>query len=329
MTLIASRFEDTWTKLRAFELIDYDTLVFLDADITIFKNMDEVFDIELPGRDWIAANHACVCNLDHDHWAPADWNAPNCAYTPLSHPSALEIPTPAPLSTDTKGKPTHRLLNSGMFLFYPSQSLWDSMLHSFSTSNQLSTYQFPDQDFLADFFLDRWRPLGWKYNALKTMRYWHENIWRDEEVRALHYIVDKPWERRIARGDGVAGHLGRDGVPHGWWWDTWDEWVGARQGERDRELLEIMSEVVAKPLDEDEERRQEEEDKEKGWPLPVPEHPGQVVEEGQFHRYAKEGKKEDGSESGKKSFGPVFRPKRLGEHGHGPVVHPRRGHVAS
>ena len=52
--------------------------------------------------------------------------------------------------------------------------------------------------------------MGWQYNALKTMRYWHENLWRDGEVRALHYIVDKPWERRIA-SDGVAGHLGRDG----------------------------------------------------------------------------------------------------------------------
>jgi inositol 3-alpha-galactosyltransferase len=73
-TLIAPRFEDTWTKLQVFELYKYgcEKLVFLDADMLVRRNMDELFDLELPGRDWIAANHACVCNLDHDSWAPDD-----------------------------------------------------------------------------------------------------------------------------------------------------------------------------------------------------------------------------------------------------------------
>jgi hypothetical protein len=33
----------------------------------------------------------------------------------------------------------------------------------------------------------------------------------DGEVRNLHYIVDKPWSRRIG-SDGIAGHLGKDGL---------------------------------------------------------------------------------------------------------------------
>ncbi|KAI4281987.1 MAG: hypothetical protein L6R38_003279 [Xanthoria sp. 2 TBL-2021] len=60
---VASRFEDTWIKLRAFELISYDACAFLNADLTVYKSMDEAFDIKLPSKDWIAANHACVCNL--------------------------------------------------------------------------------------------------------------------------------------------------------------------------------------------------------------------------------------------------------------------------
>ena len=166
------------------------------------------------------------------------------------------------------------------------------------------------------------------------MRYWHENIWRDEEVRALHYIVDKPWQRRIAR-DGIAGHLGRDGVTHGWWWDIWEEWVRGRQGEGegDGELVGIMEGVVAGGLDEEGERRQVEEDGEKGWPVPVPEHPGQVVREGQFLRYGKEGGEPEGKEresDGKgKVFGQVLKARRPGEYGHGRVVHPQRDHAAS
>ena len=105
------------------------------------------------------------------------------------------------------------------------------------------------------------------------MRYWHENIWRDEEVRVLHYIVDKPWERRIA-GDGIAGHLGRDGVTHRWWWEEWEEWRQARQGES--ELLGIVDALVAGELDTEAEKRQMDENREKRLPVPIPEHPGMV-----------------------------------------------------
>ncbi|KAL8984150.1 MAG: hypothetical protein Q9177_004775, partial [Variospora cf. flavescens] len=56
---VASRFEDTWTKLRAFSLTHLSSAVFLDADLTVYKNMDQVFDIALPVPAWIGANHAC------------------------------------------------------------------------------------------------------------------------------------------------------------------------------------------------------------------------------------------------------------------------------
>ena len=262
-TLIAARFEDTWTKLGAFELTDYETCVFLDADITVYRNIDEVFDIQLPGHDWIAANHACVCNLDHDSWAPENWKRENCAWTPLKHPSALASGSPIPKSAVPPD--TYALLNGGLFLYHPSPSLWEKMYDHFLNSKELSTYQFPDQDFLASFFFSKWMPLPWKYNALKTMRAWHPNIWRDDEVMGLHYIVDKPWERRVA-SDGIGGHLGRDGETHTWWWGVWDDW----RGQRDGELVRVMDDLVAKPLDEESDRRQCGENKEKGLPMPIP-----------------------------------------------------------
>ena len=138
-------------------------------------------------------------------------------------------------------------------------------------------------------------------------------------MRTLHYIVDKPWERRIA-GDGIAGHLGRDGVTHGWWWDVWEEWLRARREEGDEELVGIVDGVVAPGLDEEGERRQVEEDRERGWPLEVPEHPGQVVREGQFLRYGKREREERGRG---KMVGRALRASRPGEYGHGRVVHPR------
>jgi len=245
-TLIAPRFEDTWTKLRVFELYKHgcEKLVFLDADMLVRRNMDELFDMELPGKDWIAANHACVCNLDHDSWAPDGWNKQNCAYTGLGPESP---PTPVPSIGEEDGKRTHTLLNSGLFIFSPFQSQWEEMIKFLNESEKVKSYLFPDQDFLADFFRGRWKSMSWKYNALKTMRYWHQNLWVDEEVRNLHYIVDKPWSRRIG-SDGVAGHLGKDGVTHQWWWDVFKQWEGEREKEGMSEVLELMRTVVAQPL---------------------------------------------------------------------------------
>ena len=97
------------------------------------------------------------------------------------------------------------------------------------------------------------------------MKQWHTNIWRDSEVRALHYIVDKPWEKRIA-SDGIAGHLGRDGITHEWWWGVWEDW----RGRRSRDLTVLMDRFVAEPLDDEADHKQCEENKRKGFPILLP-----------------------------------------------------------
>jgi len=252
VNLIAERFADTWTKLRVFELVQYDKVCYLDADMIIRKNMDEIFSVRLPANDWIAANHACVCNLDKDSWAPEEWNKENCAYTPTKHPAALHYPTPV----EPGSRPTYHLLNSGMFLYKPSEALWSKMIEFFNTTPKLAEYKFPDQDFLADFFYNKWVSIGWHYNALKTMRYWHPDMWRDEEVSCLHYIVDKPWAKRVGP-DGIAGYLGRDGETHRWWWKEFEDWRAERQAQGEDEVLRIVGNHAAKPLGEEGEEDEE------------------------------------------------------------------------
>ncbi|KAK8108262.1 glycosyltransferase family 8 protein [Apiospora kogelbergensis] len=266
VTLIAQRFEDTWTKLRVFErCVDFDVVCYLDADMAVFRNPDPVFARAARERPpgWLAANHCCVCNRDGDPWAPPDWRRENCAYTPVSHPGGLSRPTqPPPNDVDDGGSGgldavpegpsrTHRLLNGGMFVFRPTPELRDSLLSFFDANAALlSTFKFPDQDFLAHYFRGRWRALGWQYNALKTMRYWHPGLWRDDEVVCLHYIVDKPWTRRVGE-DGVAGYRGRDGVTHRWWWQAYEEWEAGRladSGGDGPEVVRLVRKGVAPPL---------------------------------------------------------------------------------
>lgn len=55
----------------------------------------------------------------------------------------------------------------------------------------------------------------------------HPQIWRDEDVKNIHYILDKPWDDKAKGCSKEATHL--------WWWEA-DE---ARQkNEKERGLLE-------------------------------------------------------------------------------------------
>lgn len=117
-------------------------------------------------------------------------------------------------------------------------------MEAFNTSDRLKWYQFPDQDFLADFFGLKWSPVSWKYNALKTMRYWHPRIWSDDDVVVVHYIVDKPWDRHLS-DQGVGGHLGRDGETHRWWWNLFNDWLQQRKRPNsDSVTLKVMRDLV-------------------------------------------------------------------------------------
>lgn len=208
------RFDDTWTKLRVFELEEYEKVLLLDSDMLIRKNMDELLeDFELDDG-WIAACHACTCNPRRLNHYPKDWIPENCAYTPLktdsqSIPEAVEIKPDSPR--------TYGLLNSGTVLLIPSKSLADNLYSLLSDSQLVDSWIFPDQDLLAEYFRGKWKPLPYIYNALKTLRIIHAPLWRDEDVKCVHYILaDKPW----MQPKGTGGNFE---TVNEWWWDKYDE----------------------------------------------------------------------------------------------------------
>jgi alpha-N-acetylglucosamine transferase len=206
-----ARFADTWTKLRSFGLTDYERVVMLDSDMVVRKNMDELFDIDL-SADQIAAAHACACNPRKFSHYPADWIPANCAHTAVTHPTGAPV-TPPLFSSITQPRP-HALLNSGLVVLNPSQSLFEALVTYLATSPKIASFSFPDQDLLAHFFEGKWKSLNWYYNALKPLKFIHEPLWDDSEVRCLHYILpEKPWHIKI-------GEAREYEQLHLWWWDA-------------------------------------------------------------------------------------------------------------
>ncbi|KAG6841258.1 hypothetical protein C0991_000398 [Blastosporella zonata] len=208
-----ARFADTWTKLRGFELTEYCRVVLLDCDMIVLKNMDELMHLEL-ADDEIAAVHVCACNPRRLKHYPADWNPANCAHTAVTAPTALP-----PSATASSPRP-YRQLNSGTVVLNPSKKLSEGIVDFLSTYDKIAEFSFPDQDLLTAYFEGKWTPLHWYYNALRTLRYIHPNLWKDDEVRCLHYILpDKPWRSRITPRESEAelGEMNR------WWWRQFDE----------------------------------------------------------------------------------------------------------
>lgn len=357
--MVAERFIDTWTKLRVFEVLEVqgkkiDHLCFLDADMMVFKDPSPYIFTEenssyLAGGDAkrLCATHICVCNLDHDSWAPSSWVPPNCAHTHVKGPDGI---------AEVKSEPeTMGEMNTGTFAFRPSSELRSFVLGKFKSTapQELRKLKFPDQDFLNIVFQGRWKALSWRTNALKTWRYWHPNMWRDDEVAVLHYIVDKPWAARVddSSGKKIAGYKGDDGETHSWWWNAFTKWSAERSFQNETELLETAKRYVASEDGGDNEEMRAvgggAQDYAKKWHKQQAEN-GSTKEErkdaqdqkessqrdGESNSQTKDSKThdvndEDSNSTGKQNFGngpngPILRKPMLGERGHGPVVRQRQ-----
>ncbi|KID97088.1 glycosyl transferase family protein, partial [Metarhizium majus ARSEF 297] len=194
-----ARFNDCWTKLIAFSLTQFSRVVQLDSDMLVLKNMDELMDLALDpvslsesgsetSKRVFASGHACVCNpLKKPHY-PSTWIPANCAFTQQhDNPDLAQVEGADPARSLGD-------LNSGLLVINPSKVLFEQIIEHMDAHGE--TYAFPDQDLLADLYRGRWVPLPYVYNALKTMRTAdvHGAIWRDTEVKNVHYILSpKPW----------------------------------------------------------------------------------------------------------------------------------------
>ena len=87
--------------------------------------------------------------------------------------------------------------NGGLQVVNPSKALYNLILERMTTDTAVESYEFADQSLLGDLFYGRWVAVPYTYNALKTLRAIHAPIWRDNEVKNIHYILSpKPWDEK-------------------------------------------------------------------------------------------------------------------------------------
>ncbi|KAJ3042624.1 hypothetical protein HDV00_006903 [Rhizophlyctis rosea] len=194
-----ARFEDVWTKFRAWALTEYDMVCLLDADMLITRNIDDVFSL-LPSDKHLAAAPACTCNIDNVPSYPPEWNPANCL-----------------LNRNLNDGNPFRALNAGLMVFRPDLKMLQDMEELLAGANDLEKYKFPEQDWLQEVYPD-WVQLPWIYNGLKTIPLNHLNIWSEDEHRIIHYIKEKPWNLPPGHPD-YASH--RTARLNDWWWNAY------------------------------------------------------------------------------------------------------------
>ncbi|KAH6641743.1 nucleotide-diphospho-sugar transferase [Chaetomium tenue] len=168
---------------------------------------------------WIPANCAYTTQQQQQQQQPSSLTSPL-----TSPPTTQTQPTTQP-PTQSTAIPT---LNAGLLLTHPSPLTHHTIttfLHHNPSQCTPHNLPFADQSLLSTLFQGRWVPLPYVYNALAPMRRRVEHgghggggehrrsgdgdkdgdgdgdgkgvapLWRDGEVKAVHYIlVPKPWE---------------------------------------------------------------------------------------------------------------------------------------
>lgn len=195
-----ARFAEVWTKLAAWRLTEFERVVFLDADMLVTQNMDELFTLPLADGE-IAACHACRCNPNQIASYPASWTPENCFYT---HCRGLE---------HTRSEGADDYLNGGILVLRPDFGVFSELMAELAAVDDLARYPFAEQDFLNEHFQGRWQPLPYVYNALKTLPFQHPALWDLTDVKNIHYIIDKPWQKPLDPED-------RYYVLDRLWWDV-------------------------------------------------------------------------------------------------------------
>ncbi|KAG8472646.1 hypothetical protein CXB51_034538 [Gossypium anomalum] len=192
-----------YSKLRIWEFVEYSKMIYLDGDIQVFDNIDNLFDME---DGYFYAVMDCFCEKTWSH--TPQYKIDYCQQCPdkVQWPSQLGPKPPL-------------YFNAGMFVYEPSLSTYEDLL---TTLKVTPPTPFAEQDYLNMYFRDIYRPIPPTYNLVMAMLWRHpENIELDK-AKVVHYCAagSKPW-----RYTGKEDNMDREDIKTlvAKWWEIYDD----------------------------------------------------------------------------------------------------------
>ncbi|XP_062158957.1 galactinol synthase 1 [Alnus glutinosa] len=194
-----------YSKLRIWDFEEYSKMMYLDADIQVFENIDHLFDTP---DGYFYAVMDCFCEKTWSH--TPQYKIGYCQQCPE------KVTWPA----DQMGSPPPPLyFNAGMFVFEPSRLTYESLLEVLQITPPTP---FAEQDFLNMFFKDVYKPIPLVYNLVLAMLWRHPENVELEKVKVVHYCAagSKPW-----RYTGKEVNMDREDIKTlvSKWWDIYND----------------------------------------------------------------------------------------------------------
>ncbi|KAJ1699218.1 hypothetical protein LUZ63_007730 [Rhynchospora breviuscula] len=167
----------TYSKLRIWEFVEYEKMIYLDADTQVYDNIDHLFDLP---NGYFYAVMDCFCEKTWSH--TPQYKIGYCQQCPD------KVSWPA----DNLGPPPSLYFNTGMFVAEPSMETAKRLLETLAITPPTP---FSEQDFLNMFFKDIYKPIPLVYNLVLAMLWRHPENIELEKVKVVHYCAAglKPW----------------------------------------------------------------------------------------------------------------------------------------
>jgi len=199
-------YQECWTKLRMWEMTEYERLVYLDADMVVLHNIDHLFSCD---------KHVFAAAPDCSYGRESQLERDGCCLFGQSISDEEEKKEGDQKSTKSiqchsnHAKAPH-YFNAGLFVMTPDASMFDQF-HSILRCPQLGPHvvqKYAEQDLLNYVYCSDMHWLDWGYNAQKGIKLHHPQLWskaynnnsnkkeRDTAIKVLHYTDKKPWSDR-------------------------------------------------------------------------------------------------------------------------------------
>ncbi|OIT07011.1 galactinol synthase 1, partial [Nicotiana attenuata] len=207
-----------YSKLRIWEFVEYEKMIYLDGDIQVYDNIDHLFD--LPDGHFYAVKD-CFCEKTWSH--TPQYKIGYCQQCP----DKVKWPN----NDEEFGQPPSLYFNAGMFVF--EEPGLDTYQHLLKTLNITPPTPFAEtynllidmmnlQDFLNMYFKNIYKPIPLDYNLVLAMLWRHPENVKLDEVKVVHYCAagSKPW-----RYTGKEDNMQRDDIKMlvKKWWDIYED----------------------------------------------------------------------------------------------------------